>query len=308
MRRFSLQCLCFLVPLLLAAGVWEYVLRQVPNPYQYKYEWMKTHAQEVETLIMGSSQTFYGVRPDCLDTKAFNLANVSQRPLHDLTLLRQFVTHCHHLNTVVMPISTFTWFEKRLEEGSEAYRCRYYDIYMHSRLYHLRPDSYLEISGLATAKAKTRRWLDNDTLPGCDTLGWGTEYALEKKDLAAWNDGSEAATSVARHTAPDWSRAEENYADLCSIASLCRQHHLRLVLISTPCSERYNRLFPAAQIVEMERLTTRYQQQFGLTYLDYRTDSRFTDDDFFDSNHLSDIGAEKFSRILCADLGQDGKR
>jgi hypothetical protein len=39
-------------------------------------------------------------------------------------------------------------------------------------------------------------------------------------------------------------------------------------------------------------------QSFGAVAADFSADSRFTDDDFFDSDHLADGGARKFSAIF----------
>ena len=35
-----------------------------------------------------------------------------------------------------------------------------------------------------------------------------------------------------------------------------------------------------------------------LEYRNYLADSRFTDDDFLNSSHLSEVGAEKFTKII----------
>ena len=43
-------------------------------------------------------------------------------------------------------------------------------------------------------------------------------------------------------------------------------------------------------------------KEYNISYLDYMKDTRFNADDFHDSNHLSDVGATKFSKILKADI------
>ena len=79
MRKFLIQCFKFgmLVATTLAAG--EYLVRTyVDNPYKFKHEWMSRNAGDVEILVLGSSHTYYGINPALFDSKAFNLANVSQ--------------------------------------------------------------------------------------------------------------------------------------------------------------------------------------------------------------------------------------
>jgi hypothetical protein len=44
------------------------------------------------------------------------------------------------------------------------------------------------------------------------------------------------------------------------------------------------------------------KQQYHIEYYDYLKDTRFVADDFWDGDHLSDVGAEKFTKILKGDI------
>jgi len=52
----------------------------------------------------------------------------------------------------------------------------------------------------------------------------------------------------------------------------------------------------------MYELTHKFVQENNLPYFDYLKDPRFKADDFYDSNHLSDVGAIKFTKILDKDI------
>lgn len=82
------------------------------------------------------------------------------------------------------------------------------------------------------------------------------------------------------------------------IADFCRDHNIRLILVTIPCWHSYNDKLDKNQINTMYQLIHQLQQEYGLIYLDYMRDERFEADDFYDSNHLSDQGATKFSKIL----------
>ena len=58
MKKFLKNGLIFVFPLLLVLVPLEILLREVPNPYKYKYEWMQKNAPEVETLVLGSHMPF----------------------------------------------------------------------------------------------------------------------------------------------------------------------------------------------------------------------------------------------------------
>lgn len=290
------------MPIIAAAIPVEWMIRQVPNPYKYKYEWMQKNAERVETLVFGSSHTFYGIRPEFLDGKAFSLANVSQGNKQDFFLLKYWADRYKNLKIVIVPISFSTFFGHGLEYGSESYRCRYYKIYMDCDLYSDWSLYNLELADMRTATGKLRKFFVKDDNPGYDEYGWGNAYKLADKDMTTWNDGSEAEAAVNRHTAKTWDYVETNYDRIREIAQFCKSHGIRLVLITTPCWHSYYDKLGEEQLAKMYELTHHLQEEFSVSYFDYLKDPRFVADDFFDSNHLSDVGAEKFTKILNDDV------
>lgn len=302
MKKFLKYCLFFVLPLLIAAIPVEYMIRQVPNPYKYKYEWMQKNAEDVEILVLGSSHTFYGIRPEFFEGKAFSLANVSQGLRQDLFLLEYWVDKYKNLKTVICPISFSSWFGRGLEYGTESYRCRYYKIYMDCGLY---PDISLynlELSDFRTAKGKIAKLISPNTDPGYDKYGWGNTYKLSEKKMGKWNDGTEAEAAVKRHTVKSWDYIDQNYSLMKELAEFCRTYNIRLVLITTPCWPSYYDNLNSEQLTKMYELTHKFQQEYDLPYFDYLKDQRFEANDFYDSNHLSDVGAIKFTKILDMDI------
>lgn len=302
MKRFLKYCALFVLPIILAVIPVEYMIRQVPNPYKYKYEWMQKNAENVEILVFGSSHTFYGIRPEFFDGKAFSLANVSQGNKQDYFLLKYWTDRYKHLKTIIVPISFSTWFGRGLEYGSESYRCRYYKIYMDCNLYSDWSLYNLELSDMRTSLGKLGKFFLKDDDPGYDEYGWGTTYKLSKKDTLKWDDGTEAEAAVKRHTAKNWDYIETNYERMKEMAEFCKSQNIRLVLITTPCWHSYYDNLNKEQFAKMCELTHKFQEECDVPYFDYLKDQRFVADDFYDSNHLSEVGAEKFTKILDEDI------
>ena len=296
MKKFFLRCLLFVLPLLALLVALEYMVRQVPNPYKFKYEWMQKNAEDIETLVFGSSHTFYGIRPEFLDGKAFSLANVSQNWTQDLFLLKYWSDRYKNLKTIICPVSYFSFTGRGMEYGSESYRCRYYRIYMDCNLYNSLKDRF-EFSNFKTAMAKIGKILHKGS-NDFDNFGWGTAYELSKKDMAAWNNGSEADAAVKRHTAKSFDYVEKNYKCLKEIAEFCKSHNIKLVLVTTPCWHTYYDNLGQEQLSKVYELTQKITDEYGYQYFNYLKDNRFVAEDFYDSNHLSDVGAEKFTKML----------
>lgn len=300
MKRFLTYGVLFALPLLVALTTLEYQLRQVPNPYKYKYDWMQKNAEDVEVLVLGTSHTFYAIRPEYLDGNAFSLANTSQELIQDLFFLEYWADRYKKLKTVIFPISYFTWFKgKKMEESIEAYRCRYYSIYMDCDLYPPLPFYSLELADYRTAKDKTTKLFSPEKDPGYDEYGWGTIYKLSEKNMNRWDDGMEA---VKRHSSKSWDHIDMNYARMKELADFCKSRDIRLILVTTPCWHSYYEHLDEKQLAKMYELTSQFGKEYGITYLDYLKDPRFEADDFFDSNHLSDVGAIKFTKILHEDM------
>lgn len=298
MRKFIRYCILFAIPLVGVVIAMEYMARRTPNPYSYKYEWMEQHAEQVNTILLGSSHNFYGVCPQLFPELTFNMANVSQEVEQDLWLLKHWAPRYKHLKTVVLCMSTIFWFNKGLENGDEAFRCRNYKIYMHCDLYPALSEYSFEVAAWPIARNKIAHASDN----GCNELGQGTAFALANKEVEKWDDEKKGIKAARHHTPDNWNYIEKNYRLMSELAEFCSSRGIRLVLITTPTWHTYyNHVYPR-QLAMMHRLTKKFQEQYNITYLDYLTDPRFVADDFYDNNHLSDVGAVKFTKILLSDM------
>ncbi|MDE7419598.1 MAG: hypothetical protein K2N35_05265, partial [Muribaculaceae bacterium] len=83
-----------------------------------------------------------------------------------------------------------------------------------------------------------------------------------------------------------------------SLMILARLHGLDVIFITTPASDVYVEALDSAQLAEMKRGIGEIVRNYGVKYYDFLNDSRFSDSDFYDPDHLSDIGSVKFSKLL----------
>lgn len=284
--------------MIIAAVPVEYVLRQLPNSYKYKYEWMQKNAEDVEVLVLGSSQALDGISPKCFKEKAFNLANTSQGLKQDSFLLKYWEKRYKHLKTVVLPISYFSLLEPGLLESfGESYRCRYYKIYMDCDLYS--DWSYtLELSDVRTAMMKLGRFLKKRSTLTCDRYGWSAKKYSPKELF----NTIQASKTIKIHTVKNWDKIEINYNRMKEMASFCKRHNIQLILITTPCWHTYYNGLEQKQLAKMYELIHRLQKDYRVPYLDYLKDPRFKAKDFSNCYHLSDVGAIKFTKMLDKDI------
>ena len=120
----------YLLPILVFFIVLEIILRQIPNVYSHKKNYLEANADKIETLILGSSHTYYGIDPVYFSSNnsVFNGAHVSQSLDYDYEILKRYAAKLNNLKTVVIPVSYFTpW--SRLSNGSESWRVKNYVIH-----------------------------------------------------------------------------------------------------------------------------------------------------------------------------------
>lgn len=132
MKTFIKRLLLFFLPILLFAVIVEYEMRRQPNSYRYKHRWMLENASQVDYLVLGSSHTYFGVKPNLLSEHGFSLANVSQTIPIDRDLLFHYSRYYDSLKNVIIPISYFSLFEPPMQsaEFGESFRYNYYTMYM----------------------------------------------------------------------------------------------------------------------------------------------------------------------------------
>src|SRR5690606_26316264 len=177
MKQFCIKIIIFLLPVMAIAVFMEISLRNIPNDYRYKREYLVLHSHQIETLILGSSHTFYGLNPDYFSSNTFNASHISQSIDLDYEILKKYQNSFQNLKTVILPISYFTFFEN-LSNTDEAWRIKNYTIY-----YRLNsPNSLTDYSEVLSNHPKINTdklisyYLQNHPAITISQLGWFTEY------------------------------------------------------------------------------------------------------------------------------------
>ncbi len=298
MKRFLFSGTLVFVLVVATLGIGEYIVRQMPNPYKTKHAWMTHHADEVETLFLGSSHAFAAIRPEYIP-HSFNLANSSQNLKYDYFMLEQYGERCKRLKTVVLPISYFTFFSQGFEESDYWWRVINYAIYMDCDYHSLFSKYHWEVAHPSVYRGKLESLATGaESRILCDSLGWSLNYNVADK-TTDWDD---ATATLAYHTKKDFSFLDTNLTYFNKIASFCREHSVQLILITTPTWHTYYEHLNPKQLDSTNAVVRNMQEKYALPYFDYLQDPRFLADDFFNADHLSDLGAEKFTKILREDI------
>ena len=298
-KKFIRSLLIFLAPIVVIAFVGDLLLRHIPNDYSYKNEYLNKHSNSVAVLLLGSSHAFYGLNPRYFTARTFNAAYDSQSLDYDDAILEKYSWNSQRY--VLIPISYFSIYSK-LTTGIEAWRVKDYVIY-----YKIPPPreltDYTEIfSGKLDVNCKRiySYYLSGVSPVTCTDQGWGTTLSSRyNRDLT-----ETALEAVKRHTvARDEEVVDANEAALQRMIRYAQQHHIVLVLYTPPAYPTYTDRLDPAQWAATRKIATEAAATYPHTYyLDFLRDTSFTARDFHDADHLNEIGAEKFSRMMDGEL------
>lgn len=291
MRKFLIHLSKIILPILFFLLVLEIAIRKIPNDYQLKKEYLDQNVTEINTLILGSSHTFYGLNPEYFTKKTFNAAYISQSLDLDYEILNAYQSKFKNLKTVIIPISYFSLFET-LETDIEKWRIKNYVIYYGFENKYNFIDNFEALNNdiKLNVKKVAKHYFLNESFITSSNLGWGTNFNSANKKTF------KGASTAKRHTAKNFNLYDENLKTLHEIITLCKKNKVEVIFITTPTHFSYYGNLNAIQLEKTTKtIADLVKNNSNCSYLNLLKSDKFTDEDFHDADHLNEIGAKKLS-------------
>ena len=302
MKRFILSLSGFAAILLVIMIAIEVGLLYRPNVYAYKRQYLDTHANDIKVLLLGSSHIEEGIRPELIGEGTFNLAISARLKEYDAELAKMYVPQMKNLQTIVLPLDYTTFYFGRVKhvyyigpEGSLISTCRC----MHTKYMGTRIDPFWRWSEVLNSKLNfmSRFWNVNEqVLRECDSLGY---VRLDIKDRkAGWEQLAKPA-EMDSNKEINQKEYQEQWDIYESVAKVTQKHGVRLLLITTPVNEYYQKAMNDTMLNDIYQFAHELQQKYpNVEFHDFFYADGLVDDDFHDASHLNDSGAVKFSKLL----------
>jgi hypothetical protein len=296
MKKFTRETLIFLLPLIISVFLMEFLLREIPNDYQFKKKYLDNNSDKTEILFLGNSHAFYGLNPIYFKQSCFNASYITQSFDLDLEILKKYEQKWSELKVIVIPVSYFSFIES-LQTSSESWRIKNYIIY-----YGIKASKVLKyysevLSNNLSINLKriSSYYIKKKSAITCSDLGWGISYSSKNpQDLV--ETGKEAA---ARHTIKDYKDFKENVSDLESIIEFGQRHNVKIVLFTPPAFETYVRNLNKEQLEKTIQAAEDISQKYdNCIYYNFLENKSFSESDFYDADHVNEIGAEKLTNLI----------
>ena len=296
MNKFIKRTLLFSAPVIISMLIMEVLLRRIPNDYSYKKNYLEKHSNEIETLFLGSSHAYYAINPDYMHSKSFNVAYVSQSLDYDIEILKKYEKQMDKLKYIVVPIDYSTLYN-RLEIGVESWRIKNYNIYYGFILSYDFKDNFEIFNGkiLENLNRIVKFYRNHKSDVSCNILGWGTDYnSKNNQDLIL--TGKAAAK---RHAAKSKSFFNENVAIVNDIIAIAKVKKAKVIFYTNPAYKTYVSQLNKEQLQKLLATIKRIvNSNANVKYFNFLNDKSYNDQDFFDADHLNEIGAIKFSKKM----------
>ncbi|MDB5272143.1 MAG: hypothetical protein JWO58_510 [Chitinophagaceae bacterium] len=296
MKKFLVYLGFFVLPIIVLGVVLEVLLRNIPNDYTYKDHYLTRQAVGVEVLFLGSSHAYYGINPVYIQRPAFNASYISQSLNYDEAILKKYGSQLPSLKYIVVPISYFTLFTT-IENNSESWRVKNYVMYCGMKT----SRSWMDHSELFsnTLKVNIQRiqsyYIQHKENRSCSDLGWGMDYNSSIK-----NNLEESGTFAAeRHTVMDTACYRQNRNSLHSILTYAEQRNIKVILYTLPAYRSYVEKLNKEQLATTIETAKQFAHDYkNVEYVNFMNNPSFQQRDFFDADHLNEIGAEKLTRKI----------
>lgn len=308
MKQFLSKISLFIVfGLILLIGI-ERFLSTVSNEYSYKRKYVEEQGDKIKVLVLGHSHTGNAIIPECMGDSVFNMAITGRRcAFYDAEIAKRYVPKLKNLECVIWPLGYNFQYVSALypclpkENGLDGYQLSYAK-YMDISYERYIPNWHFS----EVLQSKTRffsRPFKHDfiELNGCTPTG----HEIGKRTVSEIDWGKRGNYIEVDYESSNAPLAkEEGMREMKRMAEVCYQSKKRLVVISTPCYKTFQEWMTERGKREMQECVEAMRSAYPeMEYYNYIADPRFTEEDFKNADHLSDEGAEKFSKILKDTLG-----
>jgi hypothetical protein len=296
MKNFIRKIIIFFLPVVIVLCILEIVLQLIPNDYKYKRDQLLKNAKNIEVLILGNSHAHFGINPRYLTMEGFNFSNISQSFDLDYSLLETYESNLDNLKIVVVPVSYFSLFS-RLASGNESWRMKNYVLYYHIKHSFSIQNNFELLNGtmLSNLYRVYQYITDRNRLITVSDDGFGLSYSSTVK-----NDLEETGkTAALRHTHYDTEIFLYNQEMIQNIIGWCNKRNITLIFVTLPAYYTYRNKLEGNQLNEMINYMVNIGEEYNkVYYYNFLEDRDFVTDDFYDADHLNEIGAEKFTKKI----------
>jgi len=255
-------------------------------PYMKKCK-IEEIAPDIKTLILGNSHGVYGYIPD---KEEFNFCMPSQDLYYSLQLYEKYRFACSNLDTVILFYSVFSpGFE--VHKTSEKYRCVWYGKFFGIACTDMESEKIFQ-KIIKKLKCKTDKFCKSIEIPD----NYRGENINSAEMLINQDNIEDAVRKRALSHFKNNIRSNNSDKYLIELSEKVKQDNHRLIVVVAPMREDYRYWLASDEVLFRDLYKISKDKQFKV--LNFYGDKSFTNEDFFDYDHLNTAGADKLTKMI----------
>ena len=296
------------LPLVLILVYSEYRLSFLNTVYYTKRAALEQQIDTVEMLVMGSSNTVYGIAPEVFSHRGFNLAFLGNGMFFDAGLVEKYSEKMPHLRMVVLTVNYFTM-------GMD-----YLTFSQSWRQFFLRQNFNIPIKFTGGFSCDFGFWLNprnfsRIALYGDQARGYIGGNHNDPVDIIAtpsgWFDSGDVsgdeqskklgiAAAEAHNATSDVRNYDRNLQYWETLIPLLQRKNIASVIVALPTDISYHGHLDKYKVELMNRKLMEFTSRHHIKFINFSDDTRFSSNDFtlLMPDHMNARGAMKFSKIL----------
>lgn len=303
MKKTWGSSIIFLIILAVALVLIELNLSRVENSYTLKKDCLENNLNQVDLIVLGSSQAYYDIAPELFSKNGCNLANSNQDFYYDHQILSKYLDRLSGLKYAVISVSYFS-LEFDLNNTEEYWRKYFYQRFLdippeRSNALDLRNYSLIAAYRPETARKVLLPFYRTNLTLNNTASGWFR--APVSRGLPTDNAGSKRVKVHDSYMRSSLITANQQLLE--QMIMKLKEKDIKVVLVTLPVSDNYFASINQGKYRRMQKVISEISNEYQIRYLDYFQDTRFKGEDFTDgSDHLDEPSALRFSEILFRDI------
>jgi len=301
-RKLIKHIVLFFIPVILGCVLVEYLVREIPESYQYNATHLDTNKDDIEVLVLGSSQSMNAINAALIDAPTLNLASGDQHHDTDFKIAKALLPRLPKLKTVVLEVS-YNHFEQQhngLDFWKNSIYLEYYGIDNFDHNTYFKDRSLFLSQHTLFSKKLYDYYVKNERNAGFNRYGFDTLNFNGTFQKWNYDESIIAKKNFKINLQPSLDTWHTNSEFFIKMLGYFRSKNIQVIIAQVPMHTSFLAKREPIILLRKNEIVTHIKTKYpAIIHVNREEDTlRFNVRDFINPSHLNPKGAAKYTKIL----------